>query len=49
MSLVALIMIDGLRPDAIRAHCPSLRRVMARGAFALRATSVMPSITLPCQ
>lgn len=48
MSLTTLIMIDGLRPDAIAGHCPTLQTVMARGAFTLRATSVMPSITLPC-
>ena len=47
MSSVVFIMIDGLRPEAI-AECPNLRGVMARGAHTLRATSVMPSITLPC-
>ncbi len=48
MPLTTFIMIDGLRPDAIAGHCPTLQAVMARGAFTLRATSVMPSITLPC-
>lgn len=48
MSLVTFIMLDGLRPDAIAGHCPTLQTVMARGAFTLRARSVMPSITLPC-
>lgn len=48
MSLTTFIMIDGLRPDAIAGHCPTLQTVMARGAFTLRAASVMPSITLPC-
>ncbi|MBI3241350.1 MAG: alkaline phosphatase family protein [Chloroflexi bacterium] len=47
MPLVALIMIDGLRPDAVT-HCPTLSGVFERGAYTLRASSVMPSITLPC-
>jgi predicted AlkP superfamily pyrophosphatase or phosphodiesterase len=42
-------MIDGLRPDALAlAHCPNLDSLRARGASTLQATSVMPSITLPC-
>lgn len=48
MSNLTLIMIDGLRPDAIAGHCPNLQAVMARGAFTLNAASVMPCITLPC-
>jgi predicted AlkP superfamily pyrophosphatase or phosphodiesterase len=49
MPLVILIMIDGLRPEAVTPeHCPSLVGVIARGASTLRASSVMPSITLPC-
>ena len=48
MSSTVLILIDGLRPDAISpANCPSLEALRARGASTLRATSVMPSITLP--
>ena len=43
------IMIDGLRPDAIGpTNCPNLKTLMARSAYTLSATSVMPSITLPC-
>jgi predicted AlkP superfamily pyrophosphatase or phosphodiesterase len=42
-------MIDGLRPDAITPErCPALSGLMARGAYALNAQSVMPSLTLPC-
>jgi predicted AlkP superfamily pyrophosphatase or phosphodiesterase len=42
-------MIDGLRPDAIvPADCPNLKALLARSAYSLTATSVMPSITLPC-
>lgn len=49
MPPVVLIMIDGLRPEAaIPDHCPNLCAVLARGAFSLNASSVTPSITLPC-
>jgi predicted AlkP superfamily pyrophosphatase or phosphodiesterase len=42
-------MIDGLRPDAIgHTNCPNMKALMARSAYTLSATSVMPSITLPC-
>jgi predicted AlkP superfamily pyrophosphatase or phosphodiesterase len=43
------IMIDGLRPDAIPlADCPNLNAFIAAGSSTMNATSVMPSITLPC-
>lgn len=46
---VILVMIDGLRPDAIaRSNTPTLHYIMANGAYTLNARSVMPSITLPC-
>jgi predicted AlkP superfamily pyrophosphatase or phosphodiesterase len=46
---VVLILIDGLRPDAIDvADCPQLAALRERGAATMRATSVMPSVTLPC-
>lgn len=49
MSAVVFVMIDGLRPDVLeQAKLPALRRLMAQGAYTLRARSVMPSITLPC-
>lgn len=49
MPMVIFIMIDGLRPDAVTpAHCPHLAATLAKGASTLGATSVMPSITLPC-
>ncbi|MBE7467578.1 MAG: hypothetical protein DPW09_18725 [Anaerolineae bacterium] len=49
MSLVVFILIDGVRPDAIEAaNCPHLIRLLRRSAFTLKATSVLPSITLPC-
>jgi predicted AlkP superfamily pyrophosphatase or phosphodiesterase len=46
---VVLILIDGLRPDAIAAAgCSRLAALRDRGAATMRASSVMPSITLPC-
>ncbi|HTP07774.1 MAG TPA: alkaline phosphatase family protein [Anaerolineae bacterium] len=49
MTPVTLIIIDGLRPDAIRqARCPSLEWLMRNGSFTLKAHSVMPTFTLPC-
>jgi predicted AlkP superfamily pyrophosphatase or phosphodiesterase len=49
MPTVTLIMIDGLRPDAIElADTPHIHSLMQHGAFTLTAQSVMPSITLPC-
>jgi predicted AlkP superfamily pyrophosphatase or phosphodiesterase len=49
MPTTAFIMIDGLRPEAIRAApCRHLAGVVAQGSATLRASSVMPSITLPC-
>jgi len=49
MAIVVFIMLDGLRSDAVTPeHCPNLVAVMQRGASALRAASIMPTITLPC-
>lgn len=49
MSLVVLISIDGMRPDALAAaNCPNLTAFQSNSAFTLSALSVMPSITLPC-
>jgi predicted AlkP superfamily pyrophosphatase or phosphodiesterase len=46
---VVLMMLDGLRPDAITPQrTPSLTAFMSRGAYTLNGRSVMPSITLPC-
>jgi len=47
--MLLLILIDGLRPDALTPErCPALTALMARGAYSLQAQSVMPSMTLPC-
>lgn len=51
MSLTVLVMIDGLRPDPLIAYTakyPHLTQLMSRGSWTLNASSVMPSITMPC-
>lgn len=45
---VAILSVDGLRSDALaKAEAPTLRGLMARGAFTLRARTVLPAQTLP--
>jgi len=47
--MIVLVMIDGLRPDAIEiANCPHIKGFRSRSAATMQARSVMPSITLPC-
>lgn len=47
--MIVFILIDGLRPDAIEpAECPHLKGLIARGAATMQASSIMPSMTLPC-
>jgi predicted AlkP superfamily pyrophosphatase or phosphodiesterase len=49
MKRAVLVMLDGLRPDAITSErTPTLWGLMQRGSYTLRGSSVMPSITLPC-
>jgi predicted AlkP superfamily pyrophosphatase or phosphodiesterase len=44
-----LLLIDGLRPDALdTGHCPRINNVRRMGAATMQASSVMPSVTLPC-
>jgi predicted AlkP superfamily pyrophosphatase or phosphodiesterase len=46
---VILILIDGLRPDALNAaHVPVMKRLIRHGAATFNARTVLPSITLPC-
>ncbi len=48
-NLTLFIMLDGLRPDAlVQSDSPTLHGLMASGAATLTASSVMPSVTLPC-
>lgn len=43
------VMVDGMRPDAIAAAgCRTLPALLDRSAYTLSASSVMPSVTLPC-
>lgn len=49
MPPVLFVMLDGVRPDAITtADCRTLESLRERGASTMQASSVMPSITLPC-
>lgn len=42
-----LILVDGMRPDALTAH-PFCKAFVDSGAASLSGRSVMPSVTLPC-
>ncbi|QHW32084.1 hypothetical protein GZH47_15535 [Paenibacillus rhizovicinus] len=46
---VLLILVDGMRPDALSAcgH-PFIEELKASAAHTLQATTIMPSVTLPC-
>jgi len=45
---VVLVSIDGLRPDAIGAYAaPTLQRLRREGSYSMRASTIMPSKTLP--
>ncbi len=45
---VVLVSIDGLRPDAIETFgATTLQRLMREGSYTLKATTIMPSKTLP--
>lgn len=49
MTKVLYISTDGMRPDALSpSRTPNLEAFMRRGAYSLGATSVTPSVTLPC-
>lgn len=49
MPTTVLVVIDGLRPDAlVLANCPQIDDLLARSSYTLQASSVMPSVTLPC-
>ena len=44
---VLLISVDGVRPDAL-VQLSDAHKVFEKGAVSLRASSVVPSVTLPC-
>ena len=46
---VLLCCMDGVRPDGLQAaDTPTVDRLLADGAYTWTATSVMPTVTLPC-
>jgi predicted AlkP superfamily pyrophosphatase or phosphodiesterase len=45
---VIVVSIDGLRPDAIETYgAPTLQKLAREGSFTLRASTILPSKTLP--
>lgn len=42
-----LISVDGMRPDAL-SRIPLAQELMQKASYTLQATTVMPSVTLPC-
>ncbi len=45
---VVIIMVDGLRPDALKqVQAPVLEGLIKRGSFTMKAQTVNPSLTLP--
>ena len=44
---VLLILLDGMRPDAI-ADIPEMQALRARSSYTMKGRTVFPSITLPC-
>ena len=46
---VLLILVDGMRPDALMAaRAPTMQRLVRAGAATLRSRTIIPSVTLPC-
>lgn len=44
-----LILVDGMRPDSIpKCGHPFLSRLMQKSTYTMQASTVMPSVTLPC-
>lgn len=44
---VLVILVDGMRPDALT-NLPQAQCMMQKSAYTMDATTVMPSVTLPC-
>ena len=42
-----LIVVDGMRPDAIAAM-PRVQKLLKNASYTMTATTVLPSVTLPC-
>lgn len=47
MNKVLLITVDAMRPDAVNL-VPEAHDLMKKSTYTLKATTVMPSVTLPC-
>lgn len=45
---VLLILVDGMRPDIVTACNPYGSFLLKQGSYCLEATTVFPSVTLPC-
>lgn len=44
---VLLILVDGMRPDALT-NAPVAQSIIKQSAYTMTATTVLPSVTLPC-
>ena len=44
---VVLILVDGMRPDALEGN-ENVSRIMSESSWTLNARTVFPSVTLPC-
>ena len=42
-----LILVDGMRPDAIE-NLDRTKKLLTEASYSMKATTVMPSVTLPC-
>ena len=49
MNKVLLILVDGMRPDAVeKCGHPFAKKLTSQGIYFNSAKTVMPSVTLPC-
>lgn len=44
---VLLILVDGMRPDSLK-NIPEAEEIMKKSLYTLKASTVFPSVTLPC-
>ena len=44
---VLLILIDGMRPDSLT-NVPQAQKIIEKSSYTMKATTVVPSVTLPC-
>ena len=44
---VLLILVDGMRPDSIT-NIPQAQKIIGKSKYTMEATTVIPSVTLPC-